>query len=106
ESLDYNLIETTAGCSFTGSVVNTYSGVDPNLGPLQDNGGPTQTFALLPGSVAIDTGNPAGCTDNLGATLTTDQRGFPRPINGRCDMGAYEYSPPTPTPTNTRTATR
>jgi hypothetical protein len=49
---------------------------DPSLGPLQDNGGPTQTPALLNGSPAIDAGNPGGCTDNLGAILSTDQRGY------------------------------
>ena len=37
--------------------------LNPLLGPLADNGGPTQTHALLPGSPAIDAGNPAGCTD-------------------------------------------
>jgi hypothetical protein len=62
---------------------------DPKLGPLQSNGGPTQTHALLPGSPAIDAGNPGGCRDKLGALLITDQRGFPRPAVG-CDIGAYE----------------
>jgi len=66
---------------------------DPLLGPLQNNGGPTQTMALLAGSLAIDAGNPAGCTDGNGHLLTTDQRGMPRPDpedRGGCDMGAYE----------------
>jgi CSLREA domain-containing protein len=62
---------------------------DPQLGPLQNNGGPTQTHALLAGSPAIDAGDPGGCQDSLGALLTTDQRGFPRPKAG-CDIGAYE----------------
>lgn len=66
---------------------------DPLLGPLQNNGGPTATMTLLPGSLAIDAGNPAGCSDGLGHLLKTDQRGMPRPdkedIVG-CDMGAYE----------------
>ena len=66
---------------------------DPVLGPLQNNGGPTQTIALLPGSPAIDGGNPSGCTDGQGHLLKTDQRGMPRPdkedIVG-CDIGAYE----------------
>lgn len=55
------------------------------LGPLQDNGGPTFTHALLTGSVAIDAGNSA-------AAPATDQRGagFPRVIDGTIDIGAYE----------------
>jgi hypothetical protein len=52
-----------------------------HLGPLQDNGGPTWTIALGPGSAAIDAGNNAICP-------ATDQRGFPR--LGLCDVGAYE----------------
>jgi hypothetical protein len=69
---------------------------DPLLGPLQNNGGPTQTHALLARSPAIDAGNPSGCRDQFGAALTTDQRGFPRFVDGnndgavRCDIGAFE----------------
>ena len=108
-SLDYNLVETAWNCTITGAVSHDVYGADPVLGLLQDNGGPTQTQALLEGSPAIDVANPTGCTDNLGATLTADQRGFVRPAGGRCDMGAYEFDspgPPTPTPTRTRTPTR
>ena len=62
-------------------------GVDAKLGPLQDNGGPTQTFALLAGSPAINAGDPAF----NGAGLF-DQRGqgFDRVQRGRLDMGAFE----------------
>jgi hypothetical protein len=66
---------------------------DPELGPLQYNGGPTQTMALPSGSPAVDAGNPAGCTNNLGVLLRTDQRGAPRPDTedtAGCDMGAFE----------------
>jgi hypothetical protein len=66
---------------------------DPLLGPLQNNGGPTQTMALLPGSPANDGGNPAGCTDGKGHLLTSDQRGMPRPDKedaSGCDIGAFE----------------
>ena len=86
----YNL-SSDGTCNFhnTGDLNNT----DPKLGPLQNNGGPTQTEALLDGSPAIDAGNPSGCTDGSGHLLTTDQRGMPRPDHedtGGCDMGAYE----------------
>jgi hypothetical protein len=66
---------------------------DPLLGPLQNNGGPTDTMALLTGSLAIDAGNPGGCTDAQGNLLRTDQRGMPRPDKedaSGCDMGAFE----------------
>ena len=61
--------------------------IDPLLGPLQDNGGPTLTHALLPGSPAIDAGDNA-----LLAGQTTDQRGVPfiRTFNATVDIGAYE----------------
>jgi len=61
------------------------------LGPLQDNGGPTQTHALLPGSVAVDWIPGPECVDAEGAPLTTDQRGFPR--DSMCDVGAFEVQP-------------
>ena len=70
------------------------------LGTLQNNGGPTMTHALLPGSVAIDQILETDCgyartadTDN--ARLTTDQRGEPRPETGgtMCDVGAFEVQP-------------
>lgn len=66
---------------------------DPKFGQLGNHGGPTQTVPLLPGSPAIDSGNPAGCSDGTGRLLKTDQRGKPRPDKedtGGCDMGAYE----------------
>jgi hypothetical protein len=70
-----------------------------NLGPLQDNGGPTQTHALLPGSVAIDAA--PDCTDLAGNTISTDQRGVGRPQGKACDVGAYEFVPCTMQPTIT-----
>jgi hypothetical protein len=57
---------------------------DPLLGPLQDNGGPTQTHALLPGSPAIDHGSNG---------LFFDQRFRPRDVGGVGDIGAYEFDP-------------
>ena len=90
----YDLVG-AVGCTFTSD--HTLTGADPLLLPLALNGGPTLTRALQRGSPAIDAGNPAGCSDDALAPLTTDQRGFPRPLNGsgaataRCDIGAYEY---------------
>lgn len=63
--------------------------VDPQLAPLADYGGLTETLALGADSPAIDAVPPggAGCP-------TTDQRGVSRPQGGRCDIGAYEHAPP------------
>jgi hypothetical protein len=65
------------------------SAEDMKLGPLQDDGGPTMTHALLPGSVATDQIPAVDCG------VTTDQRGEPRPEPGgtRCDVGAFEVQP-------------
>jgi fibronectin-binding autotransporter adhesin len=68
-------------------------GVDPLLAPLSDNGGPTKTHALLPGSPALNAGNNSQAT---AAGLTTDQRGRSRFVDfsgtssGVADIGAYE----------------
>ncbi len=59
---------------------------DPLLGELANNGGPTQTHALLPGSPALNTGN---------TSLTTDQRGIARPQGTADDIGAFEVFVPT-----------
>ena len=72
-----------------------------NLGPLQNNGGPTMTHALglLPTpSVAIDAIPEVDCVDPDGAPLTTDQRGFTRPVailgpEPKCEVGAFEVQP-------------
>lgn len=90
----YNIIGSDADCTITppqGDPASTdLYGVDPLLGPLADNGGPTQTRALLAGSPAIDGGDPAGCVDGNGSAVTTDQRGQIRPSGPRCDIGAFE----------------
>ncbi len=62
------------------------------LGPLQNNGGPTETHALLPGSPALDA--VTVCTDWDGNSVATDQRGVSRPQNGKCDVGAFEFRAP------------
>jgi hypothetical protein len=83
-SQGHNLIGNTEGGS--GFDPTDLLNVDPMLGPLQDNGGPTFTMALLPGSPAIDAG------DNIDAP-DWDQRGegFPRIVNDIIDIGAFEY---------------
>jgi hypothetical protein len=85
--------------------------IDPKLGPLQDNGGPTFTHALLQDSPAINAGNSNFNLNNLQPQLIYDQRGtgFDRVKNGQSDIGAFEVQtaparptpppPPTPTPT-------
>jgi hypothetical protein len=80
-SQGHNLVGDTAGGS--GFAASDLRNVNPLLGPLQDNGGPTQTMALLPGSPAVDAG------DNSGAPAT-DQRGLPRIVAGTIDIGAFE----------------
>jgi predicted outer membrane repeat protein len=84
-----------------GDQINT----DPLLGPLQNNGGPTFTHALLPGSPAIDSGDP-----NFTPPPYYDQRGpvFWRMRNGRIDVGSFEVqagTTPSPTPTSTASPT-
>ncbi len=59
---------------------------NPRLGPLADNGGPTETHALLDFSPAIDAGGDITCADVGGV----DQRNVPRPQGAGCDIGAYE----------------
>jgi len=108
-SLGYNLIQNTSGCTITGTLTGNLVGFNAGLGPLQDNGGPTFTHALLVNSPAIDAGAPgSGCQDQNNVVLGIDQRGYLRPVDGDglpgaiCDLGAYEYnSPGTPTPTFT-----
>ncbi len=104
----YNISD-DASCAFTGTGANGSTigdNVDPMLDPagLQDNGGPTKTIALDPGSPAVGAVPLAQCTVN------DDQRGDPRPAAGysACDIGAYEYQgpgSPTATPTASPTAT-
>jgi CSLREA domain-containing protein len=77
-----NLIQNTTTCN------PEYTG-DPLLSPLADNGGPTHTMALLPGSPAIDAGDDTVCAgEEVGGV---DQRGVTRPQGSHCDIGAYEY---------------
>jgi hypothetical protein len=88
-------LSSDGSCAFTN--IGSRNNVDPKLSPLANNGGPTLTMALLPGSPAIDAG------DNASAP-PTDQRGVVRPSGVASDIGAYECSPPSltiPPPTQT-----
>jgi hypothetical protein len=90
-SQGYNLIGATIGSTGFGATGDQLN-INPLLGPLADNGGPTKTIALRVGSPAVDTGKSFG--------LTTDQRGSPRLFDDSnipnasggdgTDIGAYE----------------
>lgn len=109
-SLGYNILGDDTGCDFTAvtgdQVGSAGAPIDPLLGPLQNNGGATDTHALLAGSPAIDGGDDDTCEP-------VDQRAAPRPEDGdddghaQCDVGAFEKGGqlPTPTPTPTTTVT-
>jgi len=89
---DYNLIKNTNGATLTGT--HNITGQDPLLGPLADNGGPTQTMALQPGSPAIDQGKDATGTDQRGFTRPVDVPNIPNAAGGDgSDIGAFEFSP-------------
>ncbi len=79
------------------------TGLNPALGPLADNGGPTKTHALFAGSPALDQGRPVGTLVAGGVFVpVNDQRGIARPQGTGVDIGAYElvFTPnPTPDPT-------
>ena len=86
----YNLIEDAAhACGAQNGVNGNLVGVDPQLGGLANNGGSTLTHSLPAGSPAVNAGAPIGCA-------ARDQRGVTRPQLGTCDIGAFEYKPPTP----------
>ena len=97
QSTGYNIIGNNADAVInsqpTDQIGTPASPIDPLLGPLADNGGPTLTHALQPGSPAINRGDPAA--------PPRDQRGYSR--LGVPDVGAFEFNgiPPTPTPTPT-----
>jgi hypothetical protein len=101
----FDLVGNGAGTELTETAPGSnLIGVDPQLGPLADNGGPTETMALPPGSAAVNKG---------GGGLTTDQRGDARPVvypgvalssapgADGSDIGAYELqAPPATTPSS------
>jgi hypothetical protein len=87
----YNLVENTDHCHIQGLVTGNITGQDPLLDILADNGGPTQTHALLSSSPALDAGHSFN--------IFKDQRGKPKPvdiptlanISDGTDIGAYEF---------------
>ncbi len=97
-SQGYNLIGNTSGTTITGTTTGNILNQNAQLAPLGNNGGATQTHALMTGSPAIDKGSAV-------SGITTDQRGFARPVddpaianaaggNGS-DIGAFEVLAPT-----------
>ena len=95
----HNVIGKTDGSSgWTGTdkTGTAASPLDPLLGPLSDNGGPTRTIPLLRGSLAIDAGDDAVCA--APPVSGVDQRGATRPQGAHCDIGAFEYTVINPLP--------
>lgn len=80
----HNVIGSLTGCDLSPSTGDQI-GVDPLLGPLQDNGGATETHAIDAASPALDAGG-SDCE-------WSDQRNIPRPQGAGCDVGAYEVLP-------------
>ncbi|MFO0690034.1 MAG: choice-of-anchor Q domain-containing protein [Myxococcota bacterium] len=84
-----NNLSTDNSCNL--NLASDQPATDPLLGPIANNGGPTQTHLPLAGSPAIDRGSNVGCP-------TTDQRGAVRPLSGglgvTCDIGAVEVPEP------------
>ena len=102
-SLGYNLSDDAAGgdgSTGPGGLLNGPGDIrntNPLLGPLQNNGGTTMTHALVANSPAIDAGDPNFNPTAFTPPLLYDQRNsrrFPRIVNGRIDIGAYEYRHP------------
>jgi hypothetical protein len=92
-SLGYNMSDDdtcTSSFTATGDENNVIPGTGLDPKGLQNNGGPTQTVALLPGSPAVDHIPVADCTDANGDRVKTDQRGIKRPQGPACDVGAFE----------------
>ena len=90
----FNLIGLGGGGGLANAVNGNLVGVaNPDLGTLANNGGPTATIALLPGSPAVDSGS------NALDGLPNDQRGpgVVRTFNGTIDIGAFELQPATVT---------
>lgn len=86
-SAGYNVLD-DASCAFTAT--GDLQNASAELGPLQDNGGPTPTHLPAESSPAIDAVPLADCNGNQGLPLNVDQRGAGRPVGAACDSGAVE----------------
>lgn len=100
-SKGYNFIGIGTGqTGFTNGVNNDQVGesypIDPNLGSLGDNGGNTETCAILEGSPALNRGGPATDASASANPVDTDQRGEARKCGPATDIGAYEAGISTP----------
>ena len=91
-----SLIGTIVGSTLVDQGGNLY-GILPGVGALANNGGPTQTHALLPGSPAIDTG-PNPLSPFPGSEFDQRGLGYLRIIAGIVDIGAFEVQPIAVTP--------
>ena len=91
DSNGFNLLQSTDECNLTELTHpgTDIFGVDPMLNRLGENGGLTSTHSLLLGSTAIDQGDP-----DFSLLPVFDQRGQPRVIGGRIDIGAFEFAVP------------
>jgi hypothetical protein len=96
-TLAHDVLGTVAATLTTTDAGGNLTGVDPLLGPLQNNGGATATHALLPGSPAIDAG-PDPVPDFPGNEFDQRGPGFPRVSGTKSDVGAFEVQPETPVP--------
>jgi hypothetical protein len=92
---DHSIIGVVAPGFVVTDAGGTIFGVDPMLGPLTDNGGPTQTHELLAGSPAIDTG-PVPVPTFAGNEFDQRGNGFARVVAGTVDIGAFEVQAPEP----------
>lgn len=88
----HNRISAMSGCSIAPGSPGTVTPIGSldELGILEDNGGPTQTIALVAPSSMI--GGAVLCTNQNAAALATDQRDRQRPTGTTCDIGAFEYN--------------
>ena len=95
-ALEWSVLTTAFNVVFTNAGAGNQFSTNPQLGALQNNGGATETMALLAGSPAINAGDPS-----YGFGFTEDQRGLNRTVGGRVDIGAFEVQLPTLAATGT-----